>query len=344
MFIDEVVISIKAGHGGAGAVSFRRDRSTQKGGPDGGDGGKGGNVIFTAQRNESTLLKFRYEKNFDAERGGSGSGNNKHGKNGEDVSLVVPCGTVIKNEKTGETLCDLTDDMQEYTAAKGGRGGKGNDHFKSATYQAPKFAQPGEDGGQLKLRLILKLLADVGLVGLPNAGKSTLISRMTAAKPAIADYPFTTLSPKLGVVQSGENSFVMADMPGLIEGAHHGKGLGTQFLKHIERTAVICHLVDVTDPSAEKIKHDFDTISTELGEYDPTLIERRKLVLLTKTDTLSSRDELKDVEKLFAGSGLEVLPISAVAGENIDLLSRKLNGLVKEVRNAQGSDSRSAEE
>jgi len=245
MFIDEVKISVRAGHGGSGCVSFRREKYVPRGGPDGGDGGRGGNIVFLADRGETTLLKFRYKKIFDAQRGGNGEGRNRHGRDGEDVIITVPLGTVIKDAETGEVLCDLTDDGMEYIACEGGIGGKGNAFFKSSVRQAPKFAQPGMPGMERELQLELKLLADVGLVGLPNAGKSTLISRLTAARPKIADYPFTTIEPKIGVVKAEDDSFVMADMPGLIKGAHDGKGLGIKFLRHIERTKILVYVLDM---------------------------------------------------------------------------------------------------
>ncbi|MEE8484001.1 MAG: GTPase ObgE [Nitrospinota bacterium] len=332
MFIDEANIDIKAGDGGKGCVSFRREKFVPRGGPDGGDGGKGGDVIFVADRGKTTLIQFRFNKHFAAERGGGGEGNNRHGKDGKDVILNVPPGTVIKNAQTGETLCDLAEEGVEFTAAHGGIGGKGNSFFKSSTRQAPKFAQPGEPGDGMELHLELKLLADVGLVGLPNAGKSTLISRLTAAKPEIADYPFTTLAPKIRVVQYEDDSFVMADMPGLIKGAHDGKGLGLRFLKHIERTSVICHLIDVSDPNIEKIKEDHNTIEDEMRQFSPALMEKRQFVLLTKIDALHDRGILKDIEKIFSDGELTVIPISAVTGENLDDLLHKLFGAVKKVK------------
>ncbi len=335
MFIDEANITVKAGDGGPGSTSFRREKFVPRGGPDGGDGGKGGDVIFLADRGESTLLQFRFKREFDAERGGHGSGSNCHGKDGENIVLKVPPGTLITDFATGEKLCDLTEHGQSWVATKGGMGGKGNAFFRSSTMQAPRFSQPGIEGEEKKIHLELRLLADVGIIGLPNAGKSTLISRLTAAKPKIADYPFTTLSPKIGVVQADEGSFVMADMPGLIEGAHDGKGLGIRFLKHIARTAVLCHLIDVSDPDTKKVKHDFEIIERELESFDPAMLEKRQFVVLTKIDALSERAPLKKLIKLFEKKGFTVLAISSVAGENLPQLVRQLHAAVKQAREAE---------
>ncbi|OGP91961.1 MAG: GTPase ObgE, partial [Deltaproteobacteria bacterium RBG_16_54_18] len=247
-FIDETTISVKAGHGGRGCVSFRREKFVPRGGPNGGDGGMGGDVIVVAQEGLSTLLDLRYQKNYRADNGGHGQGQNKTGKSAETLIIPVPVGTVIKDAETKEVLKDLVRATDQYIAAKGGRGGKGNAWFTTATRQAPRFAQPGEEGEQRQLQLELKLLADVGLVGRPNVGKSTLLSRVSAARPKIADYPFTTLIPNLGVVSYGEHkTFVMADIPGLIAGAHQGQGLGSRFLRHIERTQLLAHLIDISE-------------------------------------------------------------------------------------------------
>ncbi len=337
MFIDEAKISVKAGDGGRGCVGFRREKNIPRGGPDGGDGGKGGDVTIVADEGESTLLKFRFNKHFDAGRGGHGEGNERHGKDGESVVIKVPCGTLLKRLPGGEILCDLTEDGQNFVAVSGGMGGKGNAFFKSSTYQAPKFAQPGIPGEKMELHLELKLLADVGLVGLPNAGKSTLISRLTAAHPKIADYPFTTIAPKIGVVQVDEtlDSFVMADMPGLIKGAHEGKGLGTRFLKHIERTAVICHLIDVTDPDIERIKNDFDVIENELKNFSSELTDKRRLAVLTKIDAVSDRAAVPKIEKFFEKSGIAAIAVSSVSGENLDKLTRFLYTEIKKARRRQ---------
>ena len=246
-FIDEVTITVLAGKGGSGCVSFRREKYVPRGGPDGGDGGEGGSVIFEASERKHSLLDFRYRNLFRAETGRNGSGQNKHGRGGEDLVVETPVGTALKDPATGEIFADLTEAGTKKVAAKGGRGGKGNAHFVSSTHRTPRFAQEGQPGEERELRLELKLIADVGLVGLPNAGKSTLISVISAARPKIADYPFTTLTPNLGVVQYDDAPpFVIADVPGLIEGAHHGAGLGVRFLKHIERTRVLVHVIDVS--------------------------------------------------------------------------------------------------
>ena len=335
MFIDEAKIDIKAGDGGAGCVSFRREKYIPRGGPDGGDGGWGGKVTFTSRHSESTLNRFRYNRQFHAENGKSGSGNGKHGRNGADIEIDVPLGTQIFNLETGELLCDLTKDGQVFLAASGGMGGRGNEFFKSSTHQAPKFAQPGMPGEAIKLKLVLKLLADVALIGMPNAGKSTLISRITAAKPEIADYPFTTLHPKIGVAEVDDDSFVVADMPGLIEGASSGKGLGTRFLKHIERSAVLCHLCDVSDLNLERITHDFDVIENELLKYSEELPQKRELVVLTKIDAVTDREALLEIEKTFADKNIEVMSISAVTGENLPAFLRRIARSVKETREAR---------
>lgn len=337
MFIDEAKISIKAGDGGKGCISFRREKNLPRGGPHGGDGGRGGDVIFIADKGINTLLKFRYKRHFDGQNGGNGEGNDKRGKNGETMVIKVPCGTLIKLQESGETLCDLTEDGVEFIAATAGIGGKGNAFFKSSVRQAPKFAQPGMPGDGKEIKLELKLLADIGLVGLPNAGKSTLISRITAAHPKIADYPFTTLAPKIGVVQVGETleSFVIADMPGLIKGAHDGKGLGIRFLKHIERTAVICHLIDASNPDASEMKNSFEIIENELKSFSNELVEKRRIVVLTKIDAIGDRSELGEVEKEFKKDGHTVLAVSGVSGENIDTLVHAMHRELKKIRNPQ---------
>ncbi len=284
-FIDEAEIHVKAGDGGVGCVSFRREKFVPKGGPDGGDGGKGGDVVFRANRQLGTLLDFQYKTKYNAGRGEHGLGARKTGKSGKDVVIEVPVGTLIRDAGSGKIIADLVNDNDEMVIAKGGRGGRGNEWFATSTNQAPRQFEQGEPGDERDLRLELKLLADVGLVGFPNAGKSTLISVVSAARPKIADYPFTTLVPNLGIVgvREGE-SFVMADIPGLIEGAHGGKGLGHQFLKHIERTRVLAFLIEGTSPDPLR---DYLVLLEELDQFDEVLLEKPRLVALTKADILS---------------------------------------------------------
>jgi GTP-binding protein len=302
-FIDEAKIKVSAGHGGPGCVSFRRETFIPRGGPDGGDGGDGGDVIFESNSQLSTLQDFRFKRTYQASNGLHGSSSNKAGRDGENVLIRVPVGTVIKDTLTQEVLIDFTEDKQQWVACEGGRGGKGNSHFTTSTHQAPKFAQPGEEGEHKEITLELKLLADVGIIGFPNAGKSTLISRMSAARPKIADYPFTTLTPNLGVVEAGEHdTFVVADIPGLVEGAHRGVGLGHKFLKHIERTRLFIHLLDgsqllddATRPGEDQLTSVIDhfiqryqAIRNELGLFAEKLLHVPEIVVLNKLDLLDS--------------------------------------------------------
>ncbi|HOM72630.1 MAG TPA: GTPase ObgE, partial [Armatimonadota bacterium] len=271
-FVDQVEIHVKAGDGGNGIVAFRREKYIPRGGPAGGDGGRGGDVIIQADEALNTLVDLRYKRNYKAERGGDGGSNNKTGRDGNSLVIRVPVGTIIRDKETGKVIADLVEHEQSAVVAEGGRGGHGNAHFATSTLQTPRFAENGDPGEELDLVLELKLLADVGLVGFPNVGKSTLISRMSAAKPKIADYPFTTLAPNLGVVRVNEfKSFVMADMPGLIEGAHLGAGLGHQFLRHIERTRLLVHILDVSGATGRDPLHDFDVINDELVSFNPAL-------------------------------------------------------------------------
>jgi GTPase len=324
-FIDEVQITLASGHGGPGAVSFRREAMTPRGGPDGGDGGRGGDVIFRTSKHLNSLVDYRRLKKYSAEDGRPGSGMNSFGAAGQDLLMIVPEGTIIRSSE-GQILADLTGE-QDFILLKGGRGGKGNAFFKTSINQAPEHAQPGEDGQEIEVTLELKLLADVGIIGFPNAGKSTLISRISAAKPKIADYPFTTLTPNLGVVKVADyKSFVVADIPGLVEGASQGVGLGIQFLKHIERTRLFVHLVDVSGMSGRDPLKDFDDINNELKAYDRAnvgkegffpLATRKQIVALNKTDVLS-REDLDRVRSQFEKkTGVKPFIISAVAGINV---------------------------
>ncbi|MBI5214065.1 MAG: GTPase ObgE [Nitrospirae bacterium] len=330
-FIDYAKIHVKAGDGGMGCVSFRREKYVPKGGPDGGDGGRGGNVIFKAVRELNTLLDLRYKREYKAERGEHGKGSNKHGKNGENLIIPVPVGALVKDEETDEVIADLDHEDAEAIAVRGGRGGLGNSHFATSTRQAPKFAQPGEAGGENRRVIELKLLADVGLIGLPNAGKSTLISVISSARPKIADYPFTTLVPNLGVVKLEDfRSFVVADIPGLIEGAHKGAGLGFQFLRHVERTSILLHLVDISDILTTDPVEDFENINRELVLYSPELLNKPMAVAGTKIDIAHDKTRLNRLKDYCMDKGLDFFPISSATGEGIKELERYLSRKVKE--------------
>jgi GTP-binding protein len=325
MFVDEVDIRVSAGDGGRGCVSFRREKFVPRGGPSGGDGGNGGSVFLVASPHLNTLVNFRFHPEFNAKRGGHGQGSNCHGSNGNDLELDVPVGTVVfridPESGPAEQVTDLTEEGQRVLVAQGGHGGRGNAQFATSTNRAPRRAEPGYPGEVLALRLQLKLLADVGLVGYPNAGKSTLISRISAAKPKIADYPFTTLTPHLGVVRlSDDRSFVVADVPGLIEGAHRGQGLGHQFLRHIERTKVLVYMVDVSSASGRDPADDLTVIRRELELFRAELLERPQLVAANKIDALDEEDR---VTRLRAKAGewrLPVFTISAVTGQGVQVL------------------------
>ncbi|HUX61678.1 MAG TPA: GTPase ObgE [Ignavibacteriaceae bacterium] len=294
MFIDYVEIEISSGKGGDGAVTFRREKYVPKGGPSGGNGGKGGDIIFEAHHNFSTLLDFRYKRNYKASKGDNGASALKDGKNGEDIIVKVPVGTIIKDAETKKVLFDLDTDGKKTVVAKGGKGGKGNSNFATPTNQTPRYAEPGKPGEEKKIILELKLIADIGLVGFPNAGKSTLISTISSAKPKIADYPFTTLEPNLGIVRyKNYQSFTVADIPGIIEGAHEGKGLGHKFLRHIERTKVILFLIDI---SSDNYQRDYNILLNELKSYSPKLAEKKKVVSLSKIDLVDA-DQLKKIAK-----------------------------------------------
>ncbi len=322
-FVDYVTISVRSGKGGAGSVSFRSEKYAPKGGPDGGDGGQGGSVIVVGDAQLYTLLDLRYNRHHFAEKGDSGSSANKTGKNGEDIVLRVPVGTVIKDAETKEIVGEVLEAGHQIVLAKGGRGGKGNAFFKSSTNQSPRYSQPGEMGEEREITMELKLLADVGLVGLPNAGKSTLVSSLSAARPKIADYPFTTLVPSLGVVSVGAyESFVMADIPGIIEGANEGKGLGIRFLKHIERNAVLLFLIPVTEPDHLEA---YATLLGELRKFNPDLLNKPRMVALTKTDLLPPEERLAlERKEVIFEEGVSCWPISSVARFGLEGLRHAL--------------------
>jgi GTP-binding protein len=334
-FIDEVTLYAASGHGGAGCVAFRHEKFVEFGGPSGGDGGKGGDVIFVARSGLSTLLELRHRPHQKAEKGHNGMGKNRHGAGGEDLVITVPVGTVINDAETGEQLADMDQDGMRVVLLKGGRGGQGNARFATATNKAPKFAQPGEEGEERKLRLELKLMADVGLLGLPNAGKSSLISKVSAARPKIADYPFTTMVPNLGVVPyKNYRSFVMADIPGIIEGAHDGAGLGHRFLKHLERSGILLHLVDISwiperNPCAE-----YEVVCRELSLFSAELAAKEQVVVITKTDLPQTREHLAEITAWFVERGITVFPVSSATGDGIpqllDEIARRLWGRAEE--------------
>jgi GTP-binding protein len=323
MFIDEAKITVKAGDGGHGCIAFRREKFVPRGGPSGGDGGNGGNIYLVTDSHENTLLKFRFNHTFRAERGRHGEGSTRHGKNGEDLEIKVPVGTVVYDDETGDKLHDFTQPKERALIAQGGRGGHGNAHFASSVNRAPHKAQDGAFGEEKTLRLELKLLADVGLVGYPNVGKSTLISRISAARPKIADYPFTTLEPQLGVVSVDHKSFVVADIPGLIEGAHLGHGLGIQFLKHIERTRLLLHMIDVSVENERDPVEEFKAIDSELSEYNPDLAKKKQIVVAAKMDVADAK-KVQKLQRWCKKNNLELLKISSVTGEGLEELKRSI--------------------
>ena len=321
MFIDEARILVKAGDGGNGCLAFRREKYVPRGGPSGGDGGRGGDVSLVSTEHQNTLLQFRFNPEHKAQRGRHGEGSNRTGAEGQSIELLVPVGTVVYDEATGERLHDFTTAGDRFLVARGGRGGKGNARFATPTHQAPTEHEPGKPGDELRLRLELKLLADVGLVGFPNAGKSTLISRISAAHPKIADYPFTTLEPQLGVVSMDDfRSFVVADIPGLIEGAHLGHGLGVQFLRHIERTYLLAHLVDVSESSGREPAADFATVMAELASFSEELAAKPMILVATKMDAAQDPARVESLREVAEQHGLAFFQISSVTGQGLDEL------------------------
>ncbi len=324
-FVDRVKIFVKGGRGGNGAVAFLREKYRPRGGPAGGDGGKGGDVVLVATSSKHTLLDFKYQRHFRAGNGEHGKGKNQKGRDGEDLIVLVPVGTVVIDALTGEIICDLVEDGQRCVVARGGRGGRGNARFATPTNQAPRYAEPGEEGEERWIILELKLVADVGIVGLPNAGKSTLLSRLTRAKPKVADYPFTTLSPNLGVMElDEERRLVLADIPGLIENAHKGAGLGHEFLRHIERTKVLLHLIDVSDNAPEEPLKAFGLVNRELELYSKELASKPQLVVANKIDSLSRREKLSELKRNFREMGYPFIAVSALTGEGLDKLKETL--------------------
>lgn len=332
MYTDYAKITVKSGDGGNGAISFRREKYVASGGPDGGDGGKGGDIYFVVDKDANTLIDFRYKRNFKAENGKNGEASNRYGKSGEDLFIMVPLGTMLKDAKTGKVVADLTKPDQKELVLQGGKGGKGNSHFASSTRQAPHFAQQGEKGMQIELILELKSLADVGLVGFPNAGKSTFLSVVTSARPKIADYQFTTIDPNLGVVKNEYgDSFVIADIPGIIEGASEGVGLGIQFLRHIERTRLLLHFVDVSGLEGRDPVKDYYAIQEELKKYSEKLSKRKQLLVATKMDAIQDETLYQQLKQLAKEQEKEFFAISAVTGKGVKELMARISELLKEL-------------
>ncbi|HEY8517810.1 MAG TPA: GTPase ObgE [Candidatus Binatia bacterium] len=337
-FIDEVEIVAVGGAGGNGCVAFRREKFVPRGGPSGGDGGRGGHVILRADRSLTTLLDLKYRPLLKAGRGEHGRGKEQYGRGGDDLVARVPVGTIVRDADTGETLADLCEDGAEVIVARGGKGGLGNIHFATSVNQAPRHATPGEPGEERRLRLELRLLADVGVVGFPNAGKSSLIARLSAARPKVADYPFTTLVPQLGVVRVDEGrSFVIADVPGLIEGAHRGVGLGTRFLRHLSRTSLLLHLLDLSPDSGRDPLHDFEVIQRELELADPELAAKPQIVAANKLDLTEARERFPELARELEARGHSVLGISAVTGEGLPELVARIARALDELHRAEES-------
>ncbi len=344
MFVDLAKIYVKAGDGGKGCVSFRREKYVPKGGPYGGDGGHGGNIVIRATGHLNTLLDHKYQQHYTCKDGGDGRGKQMTGADSPDIVVKVPAGTVVKDAETAEIIADLAGDGQEVVAAYGGRGGKGNTFFKSATHQAPRFAQAGEPGDERTLILELKLLADAGLIGLPNAGKSTLISVISSARPKIADYPFTTLVPNLGVVKPEyQKSFVVADIPGLMEGAHRGAGLGAQFLRHVERTKILMHLVDLSPLAEGEPAENFHTINEELRKYNPELMERFMVAVATKLDALEDEGRVDRLRDYCKENGYPFFAISSATHEGVDKLVDFVAGKLEELKAEERDSGQSPE-
>jgi GTP-binding protein len=340
VFVDEVTISVKAGDGGNGCLAFRREKYVPRGGPSGGDGGRGGSIVVESSERHNTLMHFRFNPEHKAERGSHGEGSNRTGHDGDDTVLRVPVGCMVFDANTGEKIFDFTRPDERLVVAAGGRGGRGNARFATSTHQAPRECEPGFPGEFRRLRFTLKLLADVGLVGFPNIGKSSLLSRISAARPKIADYPFTTLEPCLGMVRvaredGSDESFVVADIPGLIEGAHLGHGLGTRFLRHIERTRLLVQLIDASETAPASAEHDFDVIMSELENFDVPLSHKPMLLVASRIDIAGDGRRLRSIEKLAAGRELELFAVSSVTGEGLDRLTWGIARKLRELRAAE---------
>jgi GTP-binding protein len=333
LLVDEAIITIKAGDGGNGCLAFRREKYVPRGGPSGGDGGRGGSIILESTQQHNTLIHFRFNPEHKAQRGAHGEGSNRKGRDGDDTILRVPVGCVVSDADSGEQIFDLTRPGQRIVVARGGRGGRGNARFTSSTHQAPREHEEGKPGEFHRLKLVLKLLADVGLVGLPNAGKSSLLSRISSAKPKVADYPFTTLEPVLGLVRVNEDeSFVVADIPGLIEGAHEGHGLGTRFLRHIERTRLLVHLIDVSEHMPSNVQHDFEVIMGELASFEGGLDQKPMILAASKVDLAGKGTKLREIKNLARRKKLPFLALSSATGEGIDKLIYVLGDKLRELR------------
>ena len=342
-FVDEAEIEVRGGHGGAGCMSFLREKYRPKGGPDGGNGGAGGDVVLEVDPDLTTLLDFKYQPRLVGERGVHGRGKEQHGHRGADAVARVPLGTIVRDAESGDVLADLNAPGARVVVARGGRGGRGNATYKSSTNQAPRHSQPGEDGEERRLRLELQLVADVGLLGFPNVGKSTFISRVSAARPKVADYPFTTLVPHLGVVRADEDTaFVVADIPGLIEGAHTGHGLGDRFLRHVSRTSLLLHLLDASGMSGRDPVADYDVINRELALFDPALAAKPQIVAANKSDA-ATPESLDELRQQFAARGVELWVISAATGAGVPELVRELANQVRAARQTRLADTPAGE-